>query len=293
MDYHDRRKKAVESSSPSESAQWDLINQLIEAETILATETHPDFDGFLKTIQAKPQFPQTRRNDNELQWYMRILHYDLFTDLHSLFTSDSPRLVDLVSKKLTVLANVPENITIDQQNYHAILDPVLVKMAHYLVLADGDFRTPSVVARLIEMMPPLDDLTSQCLSLAAKRRLVPVSLWSQTIHNFDNPVSRRLVASRPDALRYNHLETNIVCLPNYYDAVSLAKIPKLLGQEAPNLEAVVHAMIVSGKLPDGTKIDQVNHMLVFRDPVEHTHNDKSTRVCKAVEEIVRMIENDG
>lgn len=292
MDYTNIRTQAISSEKVANDPQWKLISRLVEAETVLANDENPDFDNHLKAIHADSNFPKTRHNENQLEWYMRILYYDLFTDYHSLFAPivSTPKLLDLVSKKLTVITNVPDNISLDPQLYHALLDPIFVKMAHYVILADGDFRRQGIIARLKELMPPVDPITSRCLQLVGERKFVPLDLWTHAMEVFDAPITRRLIKSHRLVLRYNHIETNILCLPRYYDNITIEKLPQLFNEDIANLESVVNSMIVSGKLPDGTRIDQLQNIIEFRDLRPASTNAKSARVCKMVDAITRMIE---
>lgn len=291
MDYSQIRTQAISSGNVADP-QWKLLSRLVDAESVLAKQENPDFDSYLKAIHADPSFPQTRHNENQLQWYMRIAYYDSFTDYHSLFAPivSSPKLIDLVSKKLTVITNVPDNVSLDPDLYHALLDPMFVKMAHYVILADADFRRQGIIARLQELMPPVDPITSKCLQLVSERKFVPLDLWSQAVEAFDDPITRRLVNCHRQVLRYNHIETNILCLPRYYDNITIEKLPQLFGEEFADLESVVNSMIVSGKLPDGTRIDQLRNIIEFRDLRPPSANAKSARVCKMVDAITRMIE---
>lgn len=288
------RSAAIESgiASGSNAEKWNILKQLDNAESVLAFHQTDDFDGFLKNITASTDFPTNRHFDDELQWYLRLLYYDLFTDYHSLFDStvSFPPLLDLVNKKLTVITNVPDSISINQQLYRAVVDPLLVKMAQFVVLADGDFRKPAIIARLMELKPPVDEITGKCLELLAGRKFLPLQTWQHALSTFGNPITKRLIKTHRENLHSNHIESNILCLPQYYDVVSISKLPHLFHQDLQNVEPLVNSMIVAGKLPDGTRIDQLRNMLEFRPAQDASINDKGARVSRMVDIIARMME---
>lgn len=222
----------------------------IEHDLYTDSNTTPEqIDIALKNLLGLARMPMSPRV---------VKYHDLVTDYQYLFQSRAFNAMDLVQKKLNLLASI-ETTT-------PLFENILEKTVFLFLVAGADYRRQKV----------LDTLASKQLQEACScqvlRQLLKLSLRNAILpRGFVNDLAQVLSSNLfvnyvlkeyHQTIQLRVDEANISMLPKFYSSITYLRMQQLL--EFPgDVEDMVFEMVTLKKLPEGTKIDQVRQLVVF------------------------------
>lgn len=216
----------------------------------------------------------------------RVKYHDLYTDYQFLFAPDVKelKLMDLVTKKLTVLALCNSSDTLARS--------IQTKIYIYYLLCGSDFRKRSVTSYLAEEKIPQRDYAAPIRAFQtchASGTLIPLAVYQALVSHLETTYAlfHAVLGSHGSQFLETFLEGNLSKLGHYYLSITLARIQTLLlGDSSPiDVEDLLYRMIITKKFPEGTTIDQMSQMLrIGAQPQKYDpFNAHVKRVCDTVE----------
>lgn len=297
----------------TQDEELNALLVLLEIELILEAG---DMQGYelevlFKMVQQSTAFPKGLMNfENDVtKVYLRVKYNDLYNDYQYLFSGsvETYKFMELVNKKLTTLSNIPDS---DDDNLTNLVAELNVKVIEYCLLAGADFRKKNILKFIdgslgiseplpasdvsVRVNEKLNGTAREVFKLISNERFVLYVQYEMFVNQADLPILKRIAITNLLLLVCNFLENNIALLPKYYTNIHLNKIVRLfmIPMEL-DVESIVAQMIVDGKLPLGTCIDQMNETIIFGDyPSDYDSFDTHIKgVCDMVENISSMINN--
>lgn len=240
-----------------------------------------------KLIASLAHLSPTSLKNDQPHTVAMIKYHDLVTDYQYLLCNEKKnvKLVELMTKKLTVVSPLLEK--------SCVVDLIHHKVAMYYLLCGSD-RRKAVIYLYLQDKGVIRLLQGEMLRffhLFCGSSLVPHKQYRMFIEwlQMSHYCFYRVMEHQSSAFLRNFLDCNINKLPRYYLGVSFDRIWLLLGDEQAqvNIEDFIYDMVISTKLPSGTKIDQVEKMVYF-DIELVRYDDLNTRtktVCDLVESL--------
>lgn len=211
---------------------------------------------------------------DEVENLIRFKYNDLNGDFKYIVQNEG-ELNDFIGKKM-VLANNCPIVELTQQ--------INVKLVELLVIANYDFKRISVVLYLSRMELGRHQvlfLLIQSEKIISKEEFQLFLVNPTNEYNFLRYLNKEVLIA-------NLTERNIVHLTKHYTSIRLNNLERLL--EVDNVEDVLAQMIISNKLPEGSKVDQLEEVLIVGGgDVVYGLNERILSMGGMVNEIVLKI----
>ncbi|CUM47132.1 unnamed protein product [Debaryomyces fabryi] len=271
-----------------------------------------EIESLNKMIQLSGAFPKGPFNvqNNPTRQYIRVKYNDLYNDFQYLFnpTITIFRFMELVNKKLTTLSNIPDT---EDDNVIDLAVDLYLKVVDYCLLAGSDFRKKNILKFLDETLSisqvtkvdstiankfnkKVEESVRGLFTLLNEEKFILFKQYEAFLANSKAPIVKRIAKTNSSLLISNFLENNISLLPKYYMNIHLDKITQLfIIPTNLDIEALVSQMIISGKLPPGTCIDQMEQTLIFGEfqPDYSIFDSHVQEVSEMVDQIANLIHN--
>lgn len=268
-----------------------------------------EIEFLLKKIQMSSAFPAGHfniQNNTPTRQYIWVKYSDLYNDFQYLFNPNVTifKFMELVNKKLTTLSSIPET---DNDSVIDLAVELYLKVVEYCLLAGSDFRKKNILKFLDETLGisnptscsteisqrfniALNESVRNTFTLINSEKFILFTQFEDFIKNSRAPITRRIARTNSSLLVSNFLENNISLLPKYYMNIHLDKITQLfIIPTKLDIEELVSQMIIDGKLPLGTCIDQIEQTIMFGEFTSE-YNSFDTHV-QDVSEMVDKIAN--
>lgn len=269
------------------NAEEATIYKLFAIEALLY-HTKTDIDHRKVDELFKQLTPIAQKSSTSLP-LLRIKYLDLLTDYQFLFSPGvrDLKLIDLVTKKINFLAADDDSLP--------LVRDIQLKMLVFYLLCGSDFRKKNIHKYLSDedvfsrdFPPAIQNYVVCCLTGG----FIPTEAYDLLIGHLNESVEFRAIYSRHcDQLKENFVETNLEKLPKYYKSITLTRINSLLlgGDSSVDIEDLLFRMITSKKFSSTTKIDQLEGIVEFGDPVVKydAFNSHIKKVCDLVETLNR------
>ena len=271
-----------------------------------------EVDSLNKMVLLSSAFPKGPFNvqNNPTRQYIRVKYNDLYNDFQYLFnpTVTIFRFMELVNKKLTTLSNIPDT---EDDNVIDLAVDLYLKVVDYCLLAGSDFRKKNILKFLDETLgisqatsvdstianrfnKKVDDSIRGIFTLLNEEKFILFTQYETFWTNSKAPIVKKIAKTNSSLLVSNFLENNISLLPKYYMNIHLDKITQLFIIPTDlDIEGLVSQMIINGKLPPGTCIDQMEQTIIFGEfqPEYKNFDTHVQEVSEMVDEIANLIHN--
>ncbi|CAI5758760.1 unnamed protein product [Candida verbasci] len=214
-----------------------------------------------------------------LDTFIKLKSSDLLTDYQFLYTQEQPNLINLINKKIVIINSIT-----DKSLSLSIISSIQIKILQLYLLSNFDFRKKQIKNYLIEN---LSEEYNEYLTDSSP--FVTFELFqSYCTDQFGYGSFFQIFHS--DILISNWIENNIVNLNNYYKSIKIETIYKLLNIDTDfNIESLLFKLIIEQKLSNGSKIDQINKILIFGDEFENKSNNSLNNHVKKIGKLVNEI----
>lgn len=271
-----------------------------------------EIETLCKMIQLSGAFPKGPFNvqNNPTRQYIRVKYNDLYNDFQYLFnpTVTIFRFMELVNKKLTTLSSIPDT---EDDNVIDLAVELYLKVVDYCLLAGSDFRKKNILKFLDETLgiskatkvdstiaikfnKKVEESVRGLFTILNEEKFILFKQYETFLTNSKAPIVKRIANTNSSLLISNFLENNISLLPKYYMNIHLDKITQLFVIPTNlDIEALVSQMIINGKLPPGTCIDQMEQTVMFGEfqPDYNKFDSHVQEVSEMVDQIAALIHN--
>lgn len=272
------------TEKPINDEHKDVISLLVLELWIYFPSEGPDKLQVEELIRSLVHLSPTNLNADQQQTLTMIKYQDLVTDYQYLFCGSSKdlKLVELATKKLTAL---PESLETS-----FVVTNLQYKVAIYYVLCGSDHRKSILYNYLQErgVLSSIAEKIPEFSTLFLGDYLVTLTQFGSFLDYLKAnhyELLHILALHRPVFFR-NCLDCNINRLPRYYLSITFKRIRTLLcvNDHEFDVQDFLYDMVMSNKLPAGTKIDQ-REKIVFFGAEQARYDDLNTRgkkICDLV-----------
>lgn len=261
----------------------DIVNLCLLELWMYFPQEGPRRDMVDPLVRALSHLSPTSLGNDEKHTLALIKYYDLVSDYQYLFGNVSIlKLTELITKKLTVLSSA--------QALSFVVDSIHVKVAMYYLLCGTDHRKKVVQRYLeekqvfglfpLELVQLLEPLMGTALTPYAEFRR-----YLEYLKTTQYPMAT-VVTQHEQVLVRKFLDCKMLKLPRYYLSISFDRIQRLLTNDEIELdtEDFVYEIVMAHKLPEGTRVDQVDKMVYFGDDTKKHDpiNLRAKTICDLV-----------
>lgn len=273
------------SEKPIIKTHGDVISLCLLELWLYFPSAGPDKLHVEELIRSLAHLSPTSLSPDQQQTLAMIKYQDLVTDYQNLFCGGSKdlKLVELATKKLTALpAALESSFVVTNLQY---------KVAIYYILCGSDHRKSIIYEYLQErgILSSIAEKVPQFASLFLGDSLVTLTQYSSFVNyqKANHYEFSHILERHRSAFFKNFLDCNINRLPRFYLSITFRRIQTLLCNDGDlefDVQDFVYEMVVSNKLPVGTKIDQ-REKIVFFAAEQARYDELNTRgkmICELV-----------
>lgn len=231
------------------------------------------------TTTTNPAAGTSSGTSADLKLIVKCKLNDLMTDYQYLVNvkNHNYKIIELINKKIILLNNISHYNNCTFMN-HIVKVPLIVKIIELLVISEYDFRRLDLFTFINDnfLVPESIELTPDTRNLffvyIINKEIVTWPMLQQFLENCHCRLLSRLHVY---TLVENLVQNDLHILSRFYKSVYLSNLPLLfnLTDEFTINPLMISNMIINNNLPSGTKIDQVNGILVFPTQVVNSFND--------------------
>lgn len=244
-------------------AHKDVISLCILELWMYFPSAGPDKRHVEEMIRSLAHLSPTNLAADQLLTLTMIKYQDLVTDYQHLFCGGSKdlKLVELATKKLTALpAALETSFVVTSLQYKVSVYYLLCGSDHRKSIIYNYLQERGVLSAIVEKLPQFSALFHGD-SLVTLRQYVNFVDYQRTnYYEFFH-----ILKLHESVFFKNFLDCNINRLPRYYLSITFNRIQTLLCDDDLQFDPqdFLYDMVISNKLPQGTKIDQREKMVFF------------------------------